>query len=115
MRAPSSIVVAAVLLAPCVALAQEASVTGVVLDTLREALPGVLVFVDDGELGTRRPTPSASSGLVPSRAPRTASTTARLQGRSDFAPAGRIQLAEPVRMARLHGRDLRGANHRWHR
>jgi hypothetical protein len=49
VRAFGSMVVAALLCSPGTALAQEAAVTGVVLDSLRVPLAGVLVFVDDGQ------------------------------------------------------------------
>jgi len=50
VRAFGSIVVlAALLCAPRVALAQDATVTGAVLDSLRVPVVGALVFVDEGE------------------------------------------------------------------
>jgi hypothetical protein len=49
VRVAISIVAASLLCAPLGVLAQDATVTGVVLDTLRLPIPGVLVFVDDGQ------------------------------------------------------------------
>lgn len=49
MRISGWVFLAALLCAPATARAQDATVTGVVLDSLRMPIAGALVFVDDGE------------------------------------------------------------------